>query len=101
MTASVLAIKLRWLTITSRGTPVDPEVGIRAAKSFSPRDEASSESAGQGSKLPSIRGKPFFRAQSHCTGLDVQAAFALAFLTIASPEAACVRSSTSTGTHPA
>ena len=31
--ASVLAIRFPWLTLTNRGTPVDPEVAINAARS--------------------------------------------------------------------
>ena len=35
MMASVLAIRFPWLTMTKRGTPVEPEVAINAARSES------------------------------------------------------------------
>src|SRR5271157_5492 len=101
MMASVLAIKLPWLTITSLGAPVEPEVGINAASSFSADGAGRSESTGRGSKFPSSWGNPFFLAQSQRTRLPVHAAFACAFAKTKSPEFASVRSSTSTGTQPA
>src|SRR6266478_8351850 len=99
--ASVFALKLPWLTITSRGTPVEPEVGIKTARSSSAHGAGRSESAGRGSKLPSICATPFFRAQSQRTPLSTHTAFARALVKRVSPEVARVRSSASTGTNPA
>src|SRR5215471_15135742 len=101
MMASVFEIKLRWLTLTSRGIPVEPEVGINAANSSSLREQGTTESGKHGSHKPANSGRPFLRAQSHWFDLELHAALAPAFWNTKSPDAACVRSSRSIGTIPA
>src|SRR5712664_4099439 len=99
--ASVFALKLPWLAITSRGTPVEPEVGIKTARSSSVHGAGRNELAGRAPKLPSICVTPFFLAQSQWTPLPTHTAFPRALARIDSPEVASARSSTSTGTSPA
>src|SRR4029077_15258552 len=84
--ASVFALKLPWLTITSRGIPVEPEVGIKTARSSSAHGAGRKESAGRASKLPSICAMPFFLAQSQRIPLPIHNAFARAFAERVSPE---------------
>src|SRR5260370_22688589 len=97
--ASVFALKLPWLTITSCGTPVEPEVGIKTAISSSLHGTGRNESAGRASKLPSTCVTPFFLAQLQWTPLATHTAFARALAKIDSPVVASARSSTSTGTN--
>src|SRR5882724_10288240 len=80
--ASVFALKLPWLTITSRGTPVEPEVGIKTARSSSLHGAGGNECAGRASKMPSICVTPFFIAQSQWTPLQIHMAFARALARI-------------------
>src|SRR5438477_12718171 len=101
MIASVFARRLPWLTITSEGTPVEPEVGINAARSASAEGAGENDCAGQGWKVPSIAGRPFAFAQSNPNRLATHIALARALLNSASPEFASARPSTRTGTNPA
>src|SRR6266481_506167 len=80
--ASVFALKLPWLTITSLGIPVEPEVGIKTARSSSLHGVGRNELAGRASKLPSICLTPFFLAQSQRTPLATHTAFARALAAI-------------------
>src|SRR5229473_8558340 len=99
--ASVFALKLPWLTITNRGAPVEPEVGIKTARSSSAHGAGGNECAGRAPKLPSICVTPLFVAQSQRTLLATHTAFARALAKSESPEVARARSSTGTGTNPA
>jgi len=49
---SVFALKLPWLTITSRGAPVEPEVGIKTARSSSLHVPAATSAQGERQKCP-------------------------------------------------
>src|SRR5260370_36052383 len=84
--ASVFALKLPWLTITSCGTPVEPDVGIKTARSSSVHGAGRNELAGRAPKLRSICVTPFFRAQSQGTPLATHTAFPRALARVDSPE---------------
>src|SRR6516164_3231916 len=100
MIASVLAIRLPWLTLTSLGSAVDPEVAMRAAGS------SSLHAAGAGVAVPLSRGAPSRAfspqrdAQSPCRPLSDHTAVARVLRASASPVVASVLSLTGTATSP-
>src|SRR4029077_13706014 len=100
MIASVLAIRFPWLTFTSRGVPVDPEVAISAASSSSRHGAAGvvPELAGPGG--PASCTSPQRAAQSSGAPRSVQTARAPALRASASPEVASVLSLVGTATNP-
>src|SRR6516162_1049993 len=100
MIASVLAIRLPWLTCTRRGSPVDPEVAISAASSSSPQLAAGVAPGPEGRGLPSSCVSPQREAQSPGVPRSVHCARARVLRTSASPEPASAVSFTGTATNP-
>jgi hypothetical protein len=100
MIASVLAIRLPWLTFTSRGAPVDPEVVMRAARSSSLQRAGAAASQPARDGRPSSSPSPQRAAQSPPVPRSLHTARARVLRASASPEPASVLSLTGTATNP-
>src|ERR1700747_1317657 len=99
MIASVLAIRLPWLTFTSRGVPVDPEVAMSAASSSSRHAGAVAPDAARRG-APASCTSPQRAAQSAGAARSVQTPRAPALRASTSPEVASAPSFVGTATNP-